>query len=586
MSRRATRTTFASAACAALLAGCGVETDGTPVSTAPTTGTTAATSTQATTGPTGPQGLAALQARLPKRPAGTVAVDGRTASSLGREGATGFAAGGGSARVAFTRSNEDRAYQNLCAGRVDAIEVTTLPSQGIVDLCVRRGIELVDPIQLASDAIVLATKNESDVGGDCITAQQANEVFRSGSTISNWSQLGFDDLPLRATGREPESDVFQFFGQLVLNRTESSLADVRSDYIAHASDPRERREVTNQARLESAERRAARYRARLRDRTLGARRRFVAAAERIADRRMLAEIERVNARNRRLKITVDGAALAARNSRLVETAKRRARLRANAAYDARLNEQVARYRREQLGSADQAGTVGFFRFSYYELFEEKLRPLEIDFGVPETESGQPVRYGDLSDGDQAKLADAVRRAIATRNAGTSAAATTGAAGATTIDPETSLAGIQNLPSKDRNGKTIYSGPGCVFPAQTTITSGVYPLTQRFFVVTSKLALARREVKAYLDYLVSQSRDLAVRNRLVPITDQQVFDELTTVRGRKPSEQEVTGTEPADVAPTTTTTTTAGSSGTSTTATATPAPTGVDSGIPGVSSRGG
>lgn len=583
MSRRPTSSWIAIAACSVLVAGCGVDTDDAgDVSTNATTNSAASNARGATTGPTGPTGAAgqrALEARLPKRPAGTVAIDGRTENSITRQGAVAFRGQGGTSRITFTGSTEDRAYQNLCAGRVDAIEVTTLPSQGIIDLCRSRGIVLVNPLQLASDAIVLATKNESDVGGDCITVQQANEIYRAGSPIDNWAQLGFDDLPLRATGREADSDVFQFFGQLVLNKVDASITDVRGSYITHGSDPRERREVTNAARLEAVNGRVARYRARLRARTITTRRAYVARAERAADRRILAEIERVNDRNRKLKITVDADALEARNRRLVETAKRRARARANAAYDARLDLQVRRFRAGQLEVADAAGTVGAFRFSYYELFEEQLRPLEIDFGVPETESGQPVRFGDLSEADQRRLRGSTRASVT---------GPTGPTGARSVDPQTPISNTGTLPKTDRNNKTIYPGPGCVFPAQTTISSGVYPLTQRFFVLTSELALRRREVRNYLDYLVSESREIATSNQLIPITDQQLSDELLTIRGTRPSEQEVTGTE--SEAPVDSGTTSTGQTQTVAPTTAPeqpstpPASTGSDTGIPGVSSR--
>jgi len=596
MSRRPTPSWIAIAACSVAVAGCGVDTDDAgQANTSPTVATT--TTGAATTGPTGvsaAQRQRQLEARLPKRPSGTVAIDGRTQDSITRQGAVAFRGQGGNARLAFTGSTEDRAFQNLCAGRVDAIEVTTLPSQGIIDLCRSRGIELVSPIQLASDAIVLATKNESDVGGDCITVQQANEIYRSGSPIDNWSQLGFDDLPLRATGREADSDVFQFFGQLVLNRVDASLSDVRGDYIVHRSDPRERREVTNAARLENVNKRVGRYRARLVQRTITTRRRYVSRAERAADRRVLAEIRRVNERNRKLKITVDGDALERRNRRLVETAKRQARARANAAYDARLNLQVRRYRNQQLEIADAPGTVGAFRFSYYELFEEQLRPLEVDFGVPETETGQPVRVGDLTDEDQDRVNGRTRPTTTTPTSTTSTTTTTTPTTTTTtptrtVDPETPIPTTGTLPKTDRNGKTIYRGPGCVFPAQTTITSGVYPLTQRFFVITSQVALRRREVRAFLDYLVTNSRTLATDNRLVPITDQQLSDELTTIRGRRPSEQEVTGTEVDQTAADDEQQTTTGQAQTvapttTTAAPTSPPPAGTDTGIPGVSAR--
>ena len=64
-------------------------------------------------------------------------------------------------------------------------------SRAELAVCNANGLEIRTPIQIASDAIVLATRNESDVGGDCLTVADIARVYRRGSNINNWNQLGF-----------------------------------------------------------------------------------------------------------------------------------------------------------------------------------------------------------------------------------------------------------------------------------------------------------------------------------------------------------------------------------------------------------
>lgn len=589
---------FAAGAMAAFGAGCGVNTaqDGkaSSTSTAPVAASTTTTSTSAsgattTTATTVPQSKRVL----PRRPNGTLALDVQNRNGISALAASKFTG----ARVALSTTNENRAYADLCAGRVDVVETSNVPTLANYKDCSDNGLQIADAIQTASDAIVLATKNESDIGGDCITVQQARDIYRSGSPYTNWSQLGFDALPLRAAGREEGSQNFQFFGFQVLGQNDASLADVRSDYRIFRSDATLRRDVTNQARIDSANRRADLRARELRASSVTARQAAIDKAVAAADAAVQKEIKRVNNRNRRLKIIVDGEALAKKNAKLSSDAKLAARRRVSARYAQALSRQVNAYRRGLLTVADAPGVVGPFRFSYYTLYEEKLRPLEIDYGLPETESGQPVRYGDLTVAQQRRIAPALRKTIAEQN-GTDAR---GATAATAIPADTTLAGLTNaqLPTTDKNGKTVFNRPNCVFPAQQTITSGAYPLSRRTFLVTTKTALRRPEVVSYLKYNLDNARALANDNtqQLVPITDQQIFDGLKTIgvsRPQLPADPVApTGPVTTSTDDTTTTTTTGGqtttpaeTTSTSTDTTTTPAPAGDSSGIPGVSNRGG
>lgn len=574
--------------------GCGVDTskDGKPARGS-TTPMTTSTSTNGTT-------TAGTPSRaLPRRPSGTLAVDIQS-----RGGITAFVADSfRGARVALATTSEDRAYADLCAGRVDVIETSNVPTDASRKACEANGLTIADAIQTASDAIVLATKNESDIGGDCITVKQARDIFRAGSPYRNWSELGFDSLPLRTTGREDGSENFQFFGFQVLGLNNASLADVRPDYRVHTRDRTEREDVINFQRISAANRRIRLRAVELRSSSQQARQNAIDAAVKQADKDVQKEIRRTNAENKRLQLKVNGPRLIRDNRLKVERAKRDARVLANARYEALLQARINAYRRGQLATADAPGVVGPFRFSYYELYEEQLRPLEIDFGLPETESGQPTRFSDLTPAEQRRVAPLLRR-VQARNAGVSA--TSSATATRPIPDDTTLSGLTTaqLPGKDRFGKAIFNLPNCVFPARTTITSGAYPLARRRFAVTTKTALQRPEVISFLKYFVENAQAFAENNalQLVPITNQQRVDGLKTVGIANPK-------LPADpVAPvgttteTTTTTTTVGGEPTTTTDSTPTTPTTTGSttttrpgtpttpsnstGIPGVSNRDG
>lgn len=509
---------------------------------------------------------------LPTRPAGLVALDGEPSGGLASALATGFIDANGT-HTAFQGSSEQGAFSDLCAGNVDVVETARLPTLAEQRACAARGVSEVGPVQVGSDAIVLATKNEADVGGDCITTTQARDIYRAGSPYDNWGQLGFFDIPMRVTGREDRATLFTFFGNEVLNLADATLADVRSDYIVHNSDLGVREEVTNDARVRAAGAAIVRHHRALFAATLTARRNYVNAAVRAADRRVLGQIAATNARNARLKLNVNGAVLAARNARLDATAKRRAALAANARYDVILARRNAAYDAAVTAAARQAGTIGYFRFSYYALFEEKLRPMEIDFGVPETGDGQPVTLDQLP------------------------------SGYTPGSP---------VPAKTRDGHKIYAGPNCVFPSQFTITTGAYPLSRRLFLFTSRQALRRAEVQAFFTSVLAHAQTVASQQNLIPITDSQRLDDYKLLGLPLPADlvaQQQAENNPAATATTPTTTattgtatggpasttgtTTTGTAGTSTTATTTGAgttstagttPSAAPNAIPGVSSR--
>ena len=456
----------------AALAGCGINTQnqGSPNVTAPSE-TSTGTSTTSTT----------AAKKLPKRPAGVVAVEGPRQGSL-----TPLVRNPSSAHVSFANVSEATGVADLCAGRIDVLDISRQLTKGEIASCKRNGVELADqPLLVASDAIVLATRNEHDVGGDCLQLSTVDAIFKAGSTINNWSQVGFFDIPLHVTGREDSSPTFQAFAALALKVPRNgSLADVRGDYIVHTNDTDVRREVTNQARQARI---LDRFGVRLRSLRLQrqiAFDKFVQAAVLRAKKRMLALFDQENRQRAGVLLTPEQKILIQRNNlRRIIAAQNAAQARAERNFRVPQLTFLQQRIRRLLRNATRPGTIGIFRFSYYELFENLLRPMEI--WDPATSRGI------LS---QAKNVTVTPAGASSRGA-----------------PSLKLA----------NGKAVVNpdaAPWCVFPSQTTITNGSYPLARRIFLYVSKANIARPEVKAFLRSYLKQTQTLASQQRFVPVDD--------------------------------------------------------------------
>jgi hypothetical protein len=131
----------------------------------------------------------------------------------------------------------------------------------------------------------------------------------------------------------------------------------------------------------------------------------------------------------------------------------------------------------------------------------------------------------------------------------------------------------------------------VFPSQVTITSGAYPFSRRIYLFSYSQALKRDVVKAYLTEALNRAQSDASNNRLVPITDAQLQQELAIVNNNGREVPPPTTTTRQTVTTRTVTTpqgtTTVQTVTTPARTTTTPAATTPQSsGIPGVSSRGG
>lgn len=312
---------------------------------------------------------------LPNRPAGVVDIDGNTDESLTGTEATKFRDTGTATVLDVANNGEDQAFQRLCAGEIDLVDSTRPISREEWDACRNVGLDVVQ-FQIAADAVVVAIKSETDVGGDCLDTDQVQDIYRAGSPVTSWAQVRLEDVPLKVGGPDPENESFQFFGRTVLDAPDPGLTNFRSDYAVHDSDLGTRLFVVGDkkaARLSLTFGDRARRRDQLKSQLVTAWQVWndahaevlTSVAEQqkgIRDKRTPALRAKDDAR---VAAAYEAQGIAITAVHALQVKFHRVQLRFEVARDARRATEATR------------GHVAYFRFSYYELFEDQLRPFEI-----------------------------------------------------------------------------------------------------------------------------------------------------------------------------------------------------------------
>jgi len=68
---------------------------------------------------------------------------------------------------------------------------------------------------------------------------------------------------------------------------------------------------------------------------------------------------------------------------------------------------------------------------------------------------------------------------------------------------------------------VDGGGGCVKPSKETIQDGSYkPLGRPLFMYPASKAIARPEVKAFLEFVVANQEKIATAAKIVPLTAEQ------------------------------------------------------------------
>jgi ABC-type phosphate transport system substrate-binding protein len=320
--------------------------------------------------------------KLPTRPPGQLILDGFSPGSLAQQAYTEYQRQGGSESLTIESDSAASSFQRLCDGQADLVDSSSQLTANEETRCQENGITPVQ-IQVASDAIVFATENETDVGADCLTVPQVRATLRAGSPVSNWSQLGFDRMGFSVAGPEPDNSQFQFFGPSLTGATGMALNDLRDDYKVESSEDGIRRFVTGTDKTGEL------------------------AGSGLSE--ALAEIQTAQNWIRGFKATERGASTWIKSSEKFHKTEQVAEAtdKFNRAVDGvnawtptlvHWQAVAAADRRIQKRARAVLGRVGIFEYGYYTLYEQQLRPLEISAkATPEDcsfPSAQTITTGD------------------------------------------------------------------------------------------------------------------------------------------------------------------------------------------------
>jgi ABC-type phosphate transport system substrate-binding protein len=386
---------------------------------------------------------------LPRRPAGVVRIEGKAQGSLTDALIEAYGGSGSSANFEVESSPEDRAFDAFCNGAADIVDSARPISPEEYAACQANGVEPVQ-IQVASDAAVLAIENETDVGVDCLSLTDVREIFRAASPVTNWSQVGYgarapagvDALPIEIAGPDARSNVFGFFGRFVLGDPEPSPILLRSDYQAFPTDHGVRLAVAGKRseREFAAQRIQSNRSVRQLEAALDDAGRAVAEAEFQVDK----GIEDGRSASEQ---ALDSERLAAAEAKLGELEDELTVAELSARRDEEAAVRVAR----------RYGTLGLFRFTYYQLWEERLRPMEVEA------SGE-------------------------------------------------------------------GGPECIFPSESSVTDGSYPLSRQLLLTVDLEAMKEAEINDFLSFAVANADREAIAEALVPLPDEVRNTELAWLSG--------------------------------------------------------
>jgi ABC-type phosphate transport system substrate-binding protein len=305
-------------------------------------------------------------AKLPARPTGEIRLDGVTPGSLPAKLLKSYRAEGTTTRFTVGVGDEDESFERFCAGGTDIVSSQAPISPKVYAACQTNGVEPVQ-IEIASDAAILAIANETNVGVDCLSASDVREIFRAASPITSWSQVGYGksglDSPLKVAGPEPSSGLLSSFSELVLGDSEPSRLLLRGDYAAYPNES----EVLDAVSSEGDEAELAGHREEF-TRSLKEIEKSAKQAEKavgvaefqvekgIEDERSEAEQER------------DANTLTASEKKVAKLSKELTKAEAA----------VAETKAAAKNVEKSLGTLGLFRFGFYELWEERLRPMEVE----------------------------------------------------------------------------------------------------------------------------------------------------------------------------------------------------------------
>jgi phosphate transport system substrate-binding protein len=168
---------------------------------------------------------------------GTILIDGSsTVAPLSEAAAELYQAEQPGVRVTVGTSGTGGGFEKFCIGETDLSDASRPIADDEVELCGENGIEF-DAIQVANDALSIVVNPENPV--DCLTTEQATQIWDAGSKVKTWGDIDGLDLPADAAGQTidlygagTDSGTFDFFTESI-NGEEGRI---RTDYNSIGED--------------------------------------------------------------------------------------------------------------------------------------------------------------------------------------------------------------------------------------------------------------------------------------------------------------------------------------------------------------
>lgn len=164
---------------------------------------------------------------------GAVAIDGSsTVFPFAQAAAEGFQGENPDARVTVGQSGTGGGFEKFCAGEIDIADASRqIDEEEEVPVCKENGIKYAQ-VQVANDGVAIVTNPDLKIG--CLRVDQLNQLWKKGSTVSNYDQLG-NDVPsgeVSLFGAGTDSGTFDFFTEEI----NGEEGDIRKDYQPSEDD--------------------------------------------------------------------------------------------------------------------------------------------------------------------------------------------------------------------------------------------------------------------------------------------------------------------------------------------------------------
>ena len=164
---------------------------------------------------------------------GAVAIDGSsTVFPFAQAAAEGFQGENPDAKVTVGQSGTGGGFEKFCAGEIDIADASRpIDEEEEAPICKENGIKYAQ-VQVANDGVAIVTNPDLKIG--CLKVDQLNQLWKKGSTVSNYDQLG-GGVPsgeVSLFGAGTDSGTFDFFTEEI----NGEKGDIRKDYQPSEDD--------------------------------------------------------------------------------------------------------------------------------------------------------------------------------------------------------------------------------------------------------------------------------------------------------------------------------------------------------------